>query len=339
MDTDDIIACEDIKILDSLVLGFDYFTNEKNCVRGAFPDDKNERFVNDEGIRPFQIYDKFLKIEINPYLYQRNILPVSTQRKKRLYVFSNIIGYLAMLVVNGLANALPLNHKTTGELADALPNLFVPAGITFSIWGVIYLLLAVLLIYQLYSLLSQEIATGLSIVRIGWWFVVSCILNVSWIFAWHYQVIWLSLIIMLMLLCTLIVIYRRLDIGGCCANCNEKVFIFLPFSLYLGWISVATVANATAFLVSLGWGRWGFSEVFWVVMVLAFLTALTITVLFTRKDFAFAMAILWALTGIVIKRSAAPGGQERLTVYAATAGIVLIALAVLVQFFRKKKYS
>lgn len=144
------------------------------------------------------------------------------------------------------------------------------------------------------------------------------------------------LIIMLMLLCTLIVIYRRLDIGGCCANCNEKVFIFLPFSLYLGWISVATVANATAFLVSLGWGRWGFSEVFWVVMVLAFLTALTITVLFTRKDFAFAMAILWALTGIVIKRSAAPGGQERLTVYAATAGIVLIALAVLVQFFRKR---
>lgn len=284
-------------------------------------------------------YTIILLIEINFYLYKRNILPVSTLIKKRLYVFSNIIGYLAMLVVNGLANAIPLNHKTTGELADSLPNLFVPAGITFSIWGLIYLLLAILLIYQLYSLFRQEIATGLFLVRIGWWFLLSCILNISWIFAWHYEVIWLSVLIMVMLLCTLIIIYRRLDIGGCCAKRNEKVFVFLPFSIYLGWISVATVANVTAFLVALDWGRWGLSEAFWVVAVLALLTGLTIAVVFRKRDIAYAIAILWALAGIIIKRSADLGGQERITVGAAAAGIALIVIAVLVQVFRKKVYN
>ena len=264
---------------------------------------------------------------------------VSTNLKKRIYVFSNILGYLAMLVVNGLANAIPLNHKTTGELADALPNLFVPAGITFAIWGLIYLLLAMLLIYQLYSLLRQEIATGLFVVRIGWWFCISCILNMSWIFAWHYEVIWLSLLIMVMLLCTLIIIYRRLDIGGCCAKRNEKVFVFIPFSIYLGWISVATVANATAFLVSLDWNRWGFSEAFWVVAVLALLSGLTIGVVFRRKDIAYAIPVLWALTGIIIKRSADLGGQERITGLASAAGIALIVIAVLVQILRKKVYN
>jgi len=280
-----------------------------------------------------------LQIEINFYLYGRNTLLVSTNLKKRIYVFSNILGYLAMLVVNGLANAIPLNHKTTGELADALPNLFVPAGITFAIWGLIYLLLAMLLIYQLYSLLRQEIATGLFVVRIGWWFCISCILNMSWIFAWHYEVIWLSLLIMVMLLCTLIIIYRRLDIGGCCAKRNEKVFVFIPFSIYLGWISVATVANATAFLVSLDWNRWGFSEAFWVVAVLALLSGLTIGVVFRRKDIAYAIPVLWALTGIIIKRSADLGGQERITGLASAAGIALIVIAVLVQILRKKVYN
>jgi hypothetical protein len=280
-----------------------------------------------------------LQIEINVYLYERNILLVSTHLKKRLYVFSNIIGYLAMLVVNGLANAIPLNHKTTGELADALPNLFIPAGITFSIWGLIYLFLAILLIYQLYSLLRQEIATGLFIVRIGWWFLISCVLNMSWIFAWHYEVIWLSLLTMVMLLCVLIIIYRRLDIGGCCAKRNEKVFVFIPFSIYLGWISVATVANATALLVSLDWDRWGLSEAFWVVTVLALVTGLTIAVIFRRKDVVYAIPVVWALAGIIIKRAAASGGQERITVCAAAAGIALIGIAVLIQVFRKKVYN
>jgi hypothetical protein len=264
---------------------------------------------------------------------------MSTYLKKRLFVFGNITGYISMLVVNGLANALPLNHKTTGELADAYPNLFVPAGIAFSIWGIIYLLLAILMIYQLYSLLRHEIATGLFIVRIGWWFLISCLLNIAWIFAWHYEVIWLSLLIMLLLLGILIIIYRRLDIGGCCSKWNEKVFVFLPFSVYLGWICVATVANVTTLLVSVDWGRWGFSEVFWVMVVLALVTGLSLAMVFIRKDIAYGITVLWALAGIIIKRSAGAGGQDRITVYAAIAGIALISIAVLIQIVRRKVYK
>ncbi|HNS18095.1 MAG TPA: hypothetical protein PKI34_09775 [Bacteroidales bacterium] len=263
---------------------------------------------------------------------------MSTYFKKQLLVFSNIGGYLVMLIINGLANLLPINGKTTGELSDAYPNLFVPAGITFSIWGLIYLLLAILMFYQLYTLFRHEVASGLYIIKIGWWFVISCLLNVLWIFAWHYEVIWLSMLIMLMLLGTMIIIYRRLDIGSCCSGLNEKIFVFVPFSLYLGWISVATVANAAALLVSVNWGRWGVSEVAWLVVVLAVVTALALIVVFLKKDIFYALAIVWALAGIIIKRS--PGGsvQDRITVIAAMAALAIVTISVVIQIFRRKVY-
>ncbi len=263
---------------------------------------------------------------------------MSTHLKKQLLVFSNIGAYIGMLVVNGLANIIPLNQKTTGELADAYPNLFVPAGITFSIWGLIYLLLAILMLYQLYSLFKREIASSLYIIKIHWWFLISCLLNIAWIFAWHYEIVWLSLLIMLTLLGVLIIIYRRLDIGGCCAKLNEKIFVFIPFSLYLGWISIATVANVTTFLVSIGWSRFGISEVFWMIAVLAVVTGLTLSMIFIRKDIVYAIAVLWALTGIIIKRSGSAAEQDQMTVYAALAGIVFITISILIQIFRKRVY-
>ncbi|MBP6977132.1 MAG: hypothetical protein KBB71_02305 [Lentimicrobiaceae bacterium] len=263
---------------------------------------------------------------------------MSTHSKKQLYVFSNIGGYLVMLIINGLANILPINGKTTGALSDAYPNLFVPAGITFSIWGVIYLLLALLMFYQLYTLFRHEVASGLYIIKIGWWFAISCLLNIAWIFAWHYEVIGLSLIIMLMLLATLIMIHRRLDVGGCCTTLNEKIFVFVPFSLYLGWISVATVANATVLLVSLDWGRWGLSEVFWFIIILAAIAGLTLVMIFRKKDIVYALAIIWALAGIIMKRSQGGAVQDKITVIAAVAAVVVITVAALIQIFRRKVY-
>ncbi len=264
---------------------------------------------------------------------------MSTYFKKQLFIFSNIGGYLVMLIINGLANILPINGMTTGALSDAHPNLFVPAGITFSIWGMIYLLFAILMFYQLYTLFRHEVAPGLYIVKIGWWFIVSCFLNIAWILAWHYEVIWLSMIIMLMLLGTLIRIHLRLDIGGCCTRLNEKLFVFVPFSLYLGWISVATIANATVLLVSLDWGRWGFSEATWLVIVLAIVAGLTLSMIFLKKDIVYALAILWALAGIILKRSPGGGVQDRIAVIAAMAAAVLITAAILIQIFRRKVYN
>jgi ABC-type xylose transport system permease subunit len=161
----------------------------------------------------------------------------------------NLIGFLGTVVVNGLSNALPFNGKTAGELSDQYPNLFVPAGLTFSIWGVIYILLAIFVVYGLIVTTKNDTQKSLFIENIGVLFFISCLANMGWIFAWHYEVVPLSVVIMLILLATLITIYLRLRIGRSDSPNTEKYLVHLPFSIYLGWITIATIANFTALLV------------------------------------------------------------------------------------------
>ena len=179
----------------------------------------------------------------------------------------NIVGFLGVIVVNALANALPINNKTTGALSDQYPNLFVPAGLTFSIWGLIYVLLAVFVVYSMISVLKTD-AKRPFINNIGILFFLTCIANIGWIFAWHYQILPLSMLLMIILLACLIAIYVRLSIGKSDAANQEKYLVHLPFSLYLGWITVATIANATALLVDAHWNTFGLGEQFWAVRVL-----------------------------------------------------------------------
>ena len=118
--------------------------------------------------------------------------------------YLNLIAFVFMITMNYLANALPLNGKTTGQLSDQYPNLFTPAGITFSIWGVIYLLLLVFIILQLWGS-QQKLVSSM-----GWAFVASALFNGLWILAWHYERTGLSVLIMLGLLASLIFINQRL---------------------------------------------------------------------------------------------------------------------------------
>ena len=170
---------------------------------------------------------------------------------------ANILGYIGVVVVNILANALPLGGNTTGELSDAYPNLFVPAGYVFSIWGVIYLLLLAFTVYQAFpSRRGEEFQH-----KIGYFFVISCVLNISWIFLWHYEHVIPSVVLMFALLISLIMIYLRLDIGRGSPSKGERLWIHLPFSVYLGWITVAPIANVVAALVSINWNGFGFGDV------------------------------------------------------------------------------
>ncbi|MFH1381718.1 MAG: tryptophan-rich sensory protein, partial [Chloroflexota bacterium] len=157
----------------------------------------------------------------------------------------NLIGFLGTVVVNGLSNALPLNGKTAGELSDQYPNLFVPAGLTFSIWGIIYILLAIFVIYGRIVAVKKDTQKSSFIENIGVLFFISCLANMGWIFAWHYEIVPLSVLIMLILLVTLIAIYLRLRIGRSDSSKTEKYLVHLPFSVYLGWITIATIANIT----------------------------------------------------------------------------------------------
>ncbi len=196
----------------------------------------------------------------------------------------NLIGFLGVIIVNGLSNALPLNGKTAGELSDQYPNLFVPAGLTFSIWGVIYILLAIFVVYGLIVAAKKDTQKSLFIGNIGVLFFISCLANMGWIFAWHYEIVPLSLGIMLILLATLITIYLRLRIGKSDSPKTQKYVAHLPFSVYLGWITIATIANITALLVYANWNAFGLGEPFWAIVVIIVGIAITLSVLFTRKD-------------------------------------------------------
>jgi len=258
----------------------------------------------------------------------------SSLSQKTSWQIVNILAFLLVLVINGLANSLPLGGNTTGELSDLYPNLFTPAGLTFSIWGIIYLALAAFIVYQARDLLSKQKIKMPYLQAISGYFLLSCLANAGWIFAWHYRHVLLSLVAMLVLLFSLIMIYLNLDIGRKRVEPPILYFVHLPFSLYLGWITVATIANITAVLVNYQWSGWGFSEIFWTVLVILAGTVITFINIFQRGDIAYSVVILWAYLGIIIKRYSVSSQPIMTIVYVTGLAMVLIVIGIV--FFRKK---
>lgn len=207
------------------------------------------------------------------------------------------IALVAMVVVNYLAQLLPINGVTPGQVSDSMPNLFAPAGLTFSIWGLIYLSLAAFTIYQFGFGRGSAESASLDKVRVV--FVISSLANIAWIFSWHYGNIALSLVMMLAILISLIVINLTLDRERLAKS--EKALYRLPFSLYFGWITVATVANVTALLVKAGWNRFGWSEQAWMIVILLVAMAIGTATMILRRDVAYGLVLIWAYTGILIK--------------------------------------
>jgi len=246
----------------------------------------------------------------------------------------NILGFLLVLIVNGLANSLPLGGNTTGELSDLYPNLFTPAGLTFSIWGVIYLALIGFIVYQARDLFAKNKIEMPYLKVINGYFLLSCLANAGWIFAWHYKQVLLSLVAMLILLYSLISIYMLLDISRKQVDSSIFYFVHLPFSLYLGWITVATIANITAVLVHYQWNGWGLSEVFWTLLVILAGTAIAFINIIQRGDIAYSAVIIWAYLGIIIKRYSVSGSPIMIIIYVTGLAMVLIAAGLLL--FRKK---
>jgi benzodiazapine receptor len=204
--------------------------------------------------------------------------------------------------VNVLANALPLNGQNTGAISDKFKVFFVPAGYVFAIWGVIYLGWLAFTMYQ--ALPTQRNNPRLQ--RIGWLFALSNLANAVWLFTWHYELLPLSVVVMLSLLLLLIAIYLRLDIGRARVTTIEKWCVDIPFSIYLGWISVATIANITDLLYYWKWDGWGIAPQVWAVIMLVVASALALAMTWTRGDVAYLLVIVWAFVGIAVKQSAAP---------------------------------
>lgn len=254
--------------------------------------------------------------------------------KRRRWAVLNAGGLLFALTANGLANSLPINGVTTGEVSDAYPNLFTPAAVTFSIWGLIYALLAFFVFWQFGVLKRRE---GKVLEKIGFWFVLSCLANGAWIVAWHYGEIGWSLGLMLVLLASLSVIVSRVRRIREVTKGAGRVAVRWAFSIYLGWISVATIANVTVLLVSLKWDGFGLPQEFWTVLVLLAAVGLALTAVLKHGDLAYALVVVWAFVGILYKRHVLEGPADMGILAASGGGILVILAAGVRRLARDKK--
>ena len=232
-----------------------------------------------------------------------------------------VLSTIAVIVVNGLASALPLNGLTTGEISDRFDVYFVPAGYVFSIWGLIYLALIGYSIFQ--ALPAQRENPRLR--RTGWLYVLSCAANIAWIFLWHYELFAWTIVAMVALLLSLIIIYLRLGTGFSRVPAAETWLVRVPFSIYLGWITVATIANATTLLEHLGWDGWVIPAEWWAVIMLVAATIIASAVSITRGDIAYVAVIVWAFVGIALKHS-----DNLIVTIAAWAAAIVVALTLFI---------
>lgn len=213
-----------------------------------------------------------------------------------------VLSVLGTIAGNALANTLPFNGQTTGAVSNRFDVLFVPSGYVFGIWGVLYLTWCVFAVYQF--LPGNGAKPRLR--SITWLFILSGPANVLWLLLWHYEYFFLTVITMLTLLGLLMAIYLRLDVGRMQTGWVEKWCVDVPFSLYLAWISVATIANVTVFLTHIQWSGWGIPETVWAVIMIAIAASLGIVACLQRRDIAFVTVLVWAFIGIANKQAAVP---------------------------------
>ena len=232
----------------------------------------------------------------------------------------NIIALIAVVLVNAMANGLPINGRTASEVSADYESLFTPAGYAFGIWGLLYISLLAFVVYQALPARRQNV----KLAKISKPWVASCVFNVVWIFLWHYDFIVLSLLAMLGLLLSLVAIYRELGIAVAPASNGRKFFVHLPFSLYTGWVSVATLANISAVQVATGWSDLWLSAENWAILKLAFAGAIGATFICRRRDIAATLVVAWAAFAISVKQAdtaAVAGAALTLT------GIALLLVA------------
>jgi translocator protein len=251
---------------------------------------------------------------------KRKLGMIVAANNSRLTRWINILAFVLTVLVNGLAGSTTIiGGQNTARVSDTNPTLITPAGYVFSIWGIIYVLLGVFVVFQ--ALPSQQGKEYHK--KIGWLFALSSLANIVWLFLWQFEYLVFSVVLMFLLLASLISIYMRLRVGKADVALREKLAVHLPFSVYLGWITIATIANVSATLFSVGWDGFGVSAETWAALVVIVALIITLLVVATRRDVAYALVIIWALVGIAVKQS---GNQTIVILTEISAVVVAIAV-------------
>jgi hypothetical protein len=250
---------------------------------------------------------------------------------KKILQISNGIAFVSVVFINYLSNTGVMNGRTIGSLSDSIRSLFTPSGYAFSIWGLIYLFLLGFVIYQGRSLFVK-VKNDDFVEKIGFWFIISCIANSAWVFFWVYEYTGISCICIFLLLFSILKIILNNKMQLEAIKTSRLLFLNLPFVIYGGWVTVASVANVSSYLVKINWNGFGISTEIWTIIMIIIATFINLIVLFKRKMYAFALVGAWALTAIGV------ANKENYSTIAitafATAGILIITT-----LFKKVKKS
>jgi hypothetical protein len=245
----------------------------------------------------------------------------------RLRQLATLAAILGSIAINTFSNVFPLNGVNIGELSNTLfaSVKIIPANYAFAIWGLIYLGLIAFGIYQLQPTQSKNP----SLQRSGYLLVFASLSQCIWIYLFLARLFPLSVLAMLGILLPLMGIYRRLGIGQQRVSRQERWFIHIPISIYLGWITVATVVNVAIALYSLNWNGWGITPSVWTVVMAIVSTAIAAFVTIQGADIAYTLVIIWALVAIAIRQMNTP-------LIAVTGGVLAVALTLLLLVIKLK---
>lgn len=241
---------------------------------------------------------------------------------KRYLQILNGVAFIATIFMNYLSNTGKMNNTTIGEVSGGLQTLFTPAGYAFAIWGLIYLLLLGYILYQGRSLFVK-VRDDAFVLNIGWWFIISCIANSLWIVSWIYEYTGLSCVFIFLLLFSLLKIVwnNRMELWD--APISVIIFLWWPFVIYSGWVTVASIANVSAYLVKIGWDGFGISPVVWTVIMIVIASSINLVITWKRNMREFALVGAWALIAIGVANQ---NGEGNLAYIAYTfAGLLILS--------------
>lgn len=248
---------------------------------------------------------------------------------------ANIIALIVTVFLNYLSNTGFINGNTMSSVSAAYQNLFTPAGYAFSIWGLIYVGLIAFVIYHAF-ITFKNIQANNVVLNVGWWFVISCLANCLWIFAWLYNYTGLSVIIMIVLLFSLvmIIIKTRMELDD--LPMKQIAFVWWPFSLYAGWITVALVANISAYLTKVNWGGLGLSSVYWTVIMIVVAGIIYLVMTWQRNMREYALVGVWGIIAIAVSN----WSTEPTIVYTAIGvGIILFLSSAVHAFINRASFN
>lgn len=260
--------------------------------------------------------------------------------KVKVSAFFNLLALLFHLAISTLTQMGILTNTNMAQMSAKYDTVFTPAGLTFSIWGLIYLGLISFCFYQLYKAFNNQ-KTDYSkqlTEKIGYLFIINNISTGLWLLAFLNEYLLISLLLMLIQLSTLILIHLRIYTNNSELSFQSKLLIHTPLSIYFGWISIATIANASAFLKSINWNG-GLDDSLWVVILISIATLLALFMVFIRKNIVFGFVVLWALYGIVLKRQQVNPIEFKFVIIAAYTAFTVILIGLILSLLNVFKSS